>query len=142
MSIDTALESASEITDKEDSGPAQPTILKSEVEETNAVTPSLSPFPTAPDGGLHAWLKVLGGFLIYSNIWLVLRPTSYSDSTWSRLIVILKLCTDTFNNKGDLRSASAHFKPTTNMIFSKAPLLQPLAGLAQCRLGYSSLLVF
>lgn len=22
-----------------------------------------------PDGGLHAWLKVLGGFLIYSNIW-------------------------------------------------------------------------
>jgi hypothetical protein len=24
-----------------------------------------------PDGGLHAWLKVLGGFLIYSNIWWV-----------------------------------------------------------------------
>jgi hypothetical protein len=22
-----------------------------------------------PDGGLHAWLKVVGGFLIYSNIW-------------------------------------------------------------------------
>ena len=22
-----------------------------------------------PDGGLHAWLKVLGCFLMYSNIW-------------------------------------------------------------------------
>lgn len=25
--------------------------------------------PAAPDGGLHAWLKVFGGFLIYMNIW-------------------------------------------------------------------------
>jgi hypothetical protein len=25
--------------------------------------------PTAPDGGLHAWLKVLRGFLVYINIW-------------------------------------------------------------------------
>ena len=25
--------------------------------------------PAAPDGGLHAWLKVLGGFLVYINIW-------------------------------------------------------------------------
>ncbi|KAF2000247.1 MFS general substrate transporter [Amniculicola lignicola CBS 123094] len=25
--------------------------------------------PDPPDGGLHAWLKVLGGFLIYINIW-------------------------------------------------------------------------
>ena len=24
-----------------------------------------------PDGGLHAWLKVFGGFLIYINIWFV-----------------------------------------------------------------------
>jgi hypothetical protein len=28
--------------------------------------------PPAPDGGLHAWLKVLGGFLIYINIWCVI----------------------------------------------------------------------
>ncbi|KAH7563323.1 hypothetical protein BM1_00370 [Bipolaris maydis] len=28
-----------------------------------------SGLPPAPDGGLHAWLKVLGGFLIYMNIW-------------------------------------------------------------------------
>ncbi|KAF2741339.1 MFS general substrate transporter [Polyplosphaeria fusca] len=25
--------------------------------------------PPPPDGGLHAWLKVFGGFLIYINIW-------------------------------------------------------------------------
>jgi len=25
--------------------------------------------PAAPDGGIHAWLKVLGGFLVYINIW-------------------------------------------------------------------------
>jgi hypothetical protein len=30
---------------------------------------SQSPAHVPPDGGLHAWLKVLGGFLIYSNIW-------------------------------------------------------------------------
>ncbi|USP82685.1 uncharacterized protein yc1106_09959 [Curvularia clavata] len=28
-----------------------------------------SGIPPAPDGGLHAWLKVFGGFLIYINIW-------------------------------------------------------------------------
>lgn len=25
--------------------------------------------PPPPDGGLHAWLKVFGGFFIYFNIW-------------------------------------------------------------------------
>ena len=28
-----------------------------------------SVIPPAPDGGLHAWLKVFGGFFIYVNIW-------------------------------------------------------------------------
>ncbi|KAL5425938.1 hypothetical protein PMIN07_011761 [Paraphaeosphaeria minitans] len=28
-----------------------------------------SQLPSPPDGGLHAWLKVLGGFLVYINIW-------------------------------------------------------------------------
>lgn len=28
-----------------------------------------SQLPPPPDGGLHAWLKVVGGFLIYINIW-------------------------------------------------------------------------
>lgn len=30
-----------------------------------------SQFSPPPDGGLHAWLKVFGGFLIYINIWFV-----------------------------------------------------------------------
>jgi hypothetical protein len=29
----------------------------------------IDPFGEPPDGGLNAWLKVLGCFLIYSNIW-------------------------------------------------------------------------
>ncbi|OCL04162.1 MFS general substrate transporter [Glonium stellatum] len=36
-------------------------------ENNSASTPAQ--LPTAPDGGLHAWLKVLGGFLVYINIW-------------------------------------------------------------------------
>lgn len=35
-----------------------------------------SQLPPPPDGGLHAWLKVLGGFLIYINIWSVLMSAS------------------------------------------------------------------
>lgn len=27
--------------------------------------------PPPPDGGLHAWLKVFGGFLVYINVWYV-----------------------------------------------------------------------
>lgn len=30
-----------------------------------------SAIPPPPDGGLHAWLKVFGGFMIYINIWSV-----------------------------------------------------------------------
>ncbi len=29
----------------------------------------IDPFTEPPDGGLHAWLKVFGCFLLYSNIW-------------------------------------------------------------------------
>jgi hypothetical protein len=29
----------------------------------------IDPFSEPPDGGLNAWLKVLGCFLLYSNIW-------------------------------------------------------------------------
>ena len=28
-----------------------------------------SQLPPPPDGGMHAWLKVFGGFLVYINIW-------------------------------------------------------------------------
>jgi hypothetical protein len=30
-----------------------------------------SVLPPPPDGGLHAWLKVFGGFFIYVNIWSI-----------------------------------------------------------------------
>lgn len=33
----------------------------------------IDPFGIPPDGGLNAWLKVLGCFLIYSNIWYAMR---------------------------------------------------------------------
>jgi hypothetical protein len=36
------------------------------------LTPTItteSALPPPPDGGLHAWLKVFGGFMIYINIW-------------------------------------------------------------------------
>jgi hypothetical protein len=29
----------------------------------------IDPLAEPPDGGLNAWLKVLGCFLVYSNIW-------------------------------------------------------------------------
>ena len=35
-----------------------------------------SALPPPPDGGLHAWLKVFGGFMIYINIWFVASYTS------------------------------------------------------------------
>jgi hypothetical protein len=34
-----------------------------------------STIPPPPDGGLHAWLKVFGGFMIYINIWYAKHPT-------------------------------------------------------------------
>lgn len=39
--------------------------------EGEPVAATQSPFPKAPDGGFHAWLKVFGGFMIYINIWSV-----------------------------------------------------------------------
>jgi hypothetical protein len=35
-----------------------------------------SAIPPPPDGGLHAWLKVFGGFMIYINIWCVPQGSS------------------------------------------------------------------
>ncbi|KAI9695810.1 MAG: hypothetical protein M1820_008403 [Bogoriella megaspora] len=38
-----------------------------EPHDTQSVAESQRPPP--PDGGMHAWLKVFGGFLVYINIW-------------------------------------------------------------------------
>lgn len=40
-----------------------------ELDQTRSRKSEIDPFSTPPDGGLNAWLKVLGCFLIYSNIW-------------------------------------------------------------------------
>jgi hypothetical protein len=36
-----------------------------------------SAIPPPPDGGLHAWLKVFGGFMIYINIWCVAHINNF-----------------------------------------------------------------
>ncbi|KAF2751886.1 MFS general substrate transporter [Sporormia fimetaria CBS 119925] len=43
--------------------------LNGEAVQSGAAAADTSRLPPPPDGGLHAWLKVLGGFLIYINIW-------------------------------------------------------------------------
>lgn len=40
-----------------------------DLDHTRSRKSEIDPFSTPPDGGLNAWLKVLGCFLIYSNIW-------------------------------------------------------------------------
>lgn len=45
---------------------------KSKIKHEPIASPNkgaIDPFGEPPDGGLNAWLKVLGCFLIYSNIW-------------------------------------------------------------------------
>jgi MFS family permease len=84
--------------------------------------PSLPHVP--PDGGLHAWLKVLGGFLIYSNIWgftlsfgafqtyyqHVLLPTSSASAiSWigtvqSYLLILVGVIAGPMFDKGYFRS--------------------------------------
>ena len=58
-----------------------------------------SQLPPPPDGGLHAWLKVFGGFLVYINIWYGAFVAD-SRSILTRLI-------------GDSRLPMAHSNLTT-----------------------------
>jgi hypothetical protein len=46
---------------QEDDGP--------QLDPLSAAVTTDSVIPPPPDGGLHAWLKVFGGFFIYVNIW-------------------------------------------------------------------------
>lgn len=48
-----------------------------------------SGIPQAPDGGLHAWLKVFGGFLIYINIWYVSLLAPLPSITSIIIIIII-----------------------------------------------------
>lgn len=51
----------------EEKGP--PTVGNIVEHEQDSLSLTESQLPPPPDGGLHAWLKVFGGFLIYINIW-------------------------------------------------------------------------
>ncbi|KAF2022134.1 MFS general substrate transporter [Aaosphaeria arxii CBS 175.79] len=55
---------------REASIPCSPSIHKTFSQRNEDEAQSVrSELPRAPDGGLHAWLKVFGGFLLYMNIW-------------------------------------------------------------------------
>lgn len=43
-------------------------------EKHAAAAPSVSP---PPNGGLNAWLQVVGSFFFYFNSWYALSPTGY-----------------------------------------------------------------
>lgn len=47
---------------------------------TQSKKSEIDPFGEPPDGGLNAWLKVLGCFLIYSNIWYTLTQFAVYSS--------------------------------------------------------------
>jgi hypothetical protein len=51
-----------------------------ELNPLSAAVTTDSVIPPPPDGGLHAWLKVFGGFFIYVNIWCVAHLTHISIS--------------------------------------------------------------
>lgn len=51
---------------------AQAGNVEAQIDAVSIITAG-SHIPPPPDGGLHAWLKVFGGFMIYINIWLALR---------------------------------------------------------------------
>lgn len=47
-------------------------VLDKDMETSQPLTAtSISGIPTPPNGGLTAWLQVLGGFFVYFNTWLV-----------------------------------------------------------------------
>ncbi|OCL02993.1 MFS general substrate transporter [Glonium stellatum] len=63
-----------------------------------------------PDGGLTAWLQVLGAFLLYFNTWGILLPTystlaiSQIGSTQSFLLVFVRVLTGPSFDRGYLQS--------------------------------------
>jgi hypothetical protein len=83
-----------------------------------------SVIPPPPDGGLHAWLKVFGGFLIY------VCPSSTSPTPQPPSLTSTSRLTS-----GASRSATAPFKHTTNPISSPQPPRAPSPGSAPCKRG-------
>jgi hypothetical protein len=55
-----------------------------QLDPLSAAVTTDSAIPPPPDGGLHAWLKVFGGFFIYVNIWSDC-PSALTLSTYANI---------------------------------------------------------
>jgi len=66
LSEKAKVEEAEQIDSRPESAPSH--VTTDDVEEASD-TDAVPRLPPPPDGGLHAWLKVFGGFLMYINIW-------------------------------------------------------------------------
>jgi hypothetical protein len=53
----------------QDADPVDKTTPDLEKVQSSSKRSEIDPSSEPPDGGLNAWLKVLGCFLLYSNIW-------------------------------------------------------------------------
>jgi len=62
-------EPVEEIREKEDVDLNKKSTVAHEPVQLLSKKGAIDPFGEPPNGGLNAWLKVLGCFLIYSNIW-------------------------------------------------------------------------
>jgi hypothetical protein len=93
--------------------------VEKQLDARSAITTE-SILPPPPDGGLHAWLKVFGGFLIYINIW-----SAYPTSKRTFL-----------TNSGDSHCPTAHFKHTTSPICSHPRRHQRSPGSELCKHGF------
>jgi hypothetical protein len=83
-----------------------------------------SVIPPPPDGGLHAWLKVFGGFLIY------VCPSSLSSAPQPP-----SLTSESRSTSGASRSATARSRRTTNPTSFPQPPRAPSPGSAPCKRG-------
>ena len=81
-----------------------------------------SQLPPPPDGGLHAWLKVFGGFLVYINIWC----GSFHQLVYASLIHFL----------GALHSLMAPFNLTTPSRYFLMNRRPRYHGSAPSKVGY------
>jgi len=76
--------------------------------DARSTTTTESAIPPPPDGGLHAWLKVFGGFMIYINIWLAFRD-------------VLQIPDDPFADDG--QGLYTNIRRLPNILQKHAPLI-------------------
>jgi hypothetical protein len=126
--------------EKETTGSNDTTQDKEAQIDARSTFTAASGIPPPPDGGLHAWLKVFGGFLVYINIWYVniqLLAHPQNKTPDHPTIQPNHKLAKTYTGASLLPTASSN--PTTARPSSH--LLQPRQspGLAQSKPGSSSL---